>query len=159
MEDDRLAGKHIIVTGGATGIGRGDTHRNCGGNVSVFDLKSAVETTEAIADVGREVGSYEVDVTDRAALTEAVEDAIQARGPISGLVNSAGIQTKRPFLETSPDELLHQLRINVGGTFIASQVVASHLADHDEGVQLLILARSSELGVRIGDRHRTLPRR
>ncbi|RDZ51365.1 NAD(P)-dependent oxidoreductase [Haloferax sp. Atlit-4N] len=135
MDDNRLAGKHCVVTGGANGIGRGVAVRIAiaGANVTVFDLEPSNETVEAIEDTGSEAGGYEVDVTSRSALAEAVEDAIDKRGPISGLVNSAGVQTKRPFLETPTDELTRHLDINVGGTFISSQIIASHMTDNGEG--------------------------
>lgn len=131
MKDDRLAKSHCVVTGGANGIGRGVALRiaRAGGAVSIFDVDDASDTVNELSDAGVEAGSYDVDVTSRSAIEAAVADAAVRRGAISGLVNSAGVQTKRSFLETTESELNRQLDVNVRGTFLSSQVIASHMVE------------------------------
>ncbi|MFC6825010.1 L-rhamnose 1-dehydrogenase [Halopelagius fulvigenes] len=133
--DDRLAGQHIVVTGGARGIGRGVAVRcaRAGANVSLFDTRPdvAAETSAQIRREGRDAAVYEVDVTDRSSVETAVEAASSELGPISGLVNNAGIQRAVPLLETTQETWDAHFDVNAKGTFLVSKAVARAMIDAD----------------------------
>ncbi|WP_254280615.1 SDR family NAD(P)-dependent oxidoreductase [Haloarcula marina] len=136
--DSRLAGKHVIVTGGARGIGRGIAVRcaRSGADVSLFDLRSSVaeETAQRVRELGGEAAVYEVDVTDEAAVEEAVAAACDELGPIHGLVNNAGVQQAIPLLETTEADWDRHMAVNAKGTFfVAKHVAASMIDDGIEG--------------------------
>ena len=99
----RFAGKTIVVTGGGGGIG-GATCRSFareGGHVAVFDinLDAANEVAARICDVGGIAEAFPCDIADRASVDAAVASAEQKLGPIDALVNNAGWDMFRPFLE------------------------------------------------------------
>jgi NAD(P)-dependent dehydrogenase (short-subunit alcohol dehydrogenase family) len=125
------------VTGGAQGIGRGIAARvvRAGADVSIFDVRTetAAETAALVRDHGREVAVHEVDVSDEAAVASGVEAAIDALGPIDGLVNNAGVQNAIPILETTLDEWQFHQDVNATGTFLVSKAVATHMVD--EGIE------------------------
>lgn len=96
MTDQRLEGRHVIVTGAAKGIGRGIAERvaTAGADVTIFDIdtEGATETRAAIEDQGRRAKIIEVDVSAGGEVSKGVNAAIDGFGPIHGLVNNAGIQ-------------------------------------------------------------------
>lgn len=149
MQDDRLDGRHIIVTGGAQGIGRGIARRvaRAGGTVSVFDLdpESAAETIEAVEAEGSAGTAFEVDVSDQTAVKEGVAAAIEAHGAIHGLVNNAGVQESVPILEADQEDFAFHFDVNVLGTFYCAQAVAEQMIDAGtEGAIVNIASTASE---------------
>lgn len=133
MRDDRLADRHVVVTGAARGIGRGIATRiaRAGANVSIFDVNT--EDAETTAELVREEGSratvYEVDVTDAAAIAGALDAAVEEFGPVEGLVNNAGVQRSIPILETTEDEWDRHVDVNAKGVFLCSKAVATRMRE------------------------------
>lgn len=84
-DDSRLIDRHIVVTGGAQGIGRGIAVRcaHAGANVSIFDTQpeTAAETADLVRKEGSKAPIAEVDVSDAAAVKDAVDTAVAAQGP------------------------------------------------------------------------------
>ena len=135
MEDDRLAGCHIVVTGGARGIGRGIATRvaEAEADVTLFDtdVDSARETVDLVHERGGEANVVEVDVSNKDAVEDGVASAAARLGPIHGLVNNAGVQNATPILETTEEEWDFHLNINAKGTFFCSKAVARQMLEKD----------------------------
>ncbi|MFC6976719.1 SDR family NAD(P)-dependent oxidoreductase [Halomicroarcula sp. GCM10025709] len=136
--DTRLTDRHVVVTGGAQGIGRGIAVRcaRAGADVTVFDTNT--EDADVTADQVRETGSgatvVEVDVADAASVDSGVEAAVEALGPIHGVVNNAGIQQSIPLLETTEAEWDRHFAVNTKGTFlVAKRIAAQMIADDVAG--------------------------
>ncbi|AKU09307.1 MULTISPECIES: L-rhamnose 1-dehydrogenase [Haloferax] len=133
--DTRLRDRHIVVTGGARGIGRGIAVRcaRAGADVSIFDTKPevAAETAELVREEGGEAEVYEVDVTDAEGVETAVDAAVESLGDIHGLVNNAGVQQAIPLLETTEDDWDLHFEVNAKGTFLVSKAVAARMVDRE----------------------------
>ena len=103
-----IAGKTALVTGGARSLGKQDalTLASEGCRVIVLDLNAegAAETAKEIADAGGTARGYAADITDRAVLVEVIGRAEREVGPVDIIVNCAGTDVVKPFLET--DELV-----------------------------------------------------
>lgn len=110
-----------IVSGGASGIGAAITRRFArrGDKVAILDLRGDTlkQHVSALQNEGAEVRGYEADVTDRAAVQEAVASARTDLGPIQIAVTSAGITAYTPFTELSIEDWDRTLAINLTGTF------------------------------------------
>lgn len=98
-----LEGKRAIVTGGGGGIGRAICRRlgDSGVEVAVFDLnaEAAARTVSLIEADGGLATAHEVDIADRAAVDAAVAE-VEAGGAPDILINNAGWDEIRPFLDT-----------------------------------------------------------
>lgn len=143
--DSRLLDRHVVVTGGAQGIGRGIARRcaRAGANVSILDTQpeTAEETAAIVRDLGRSAAVLECDVADEDSVRDAVTAAVDELGPIHGLVNNAGIQRSVPLLETSVDEWDAHFAVNARGPFLVAKHVAQRMID--DGVEGSIVNVSS----------------
>ena len=113
-----LRGKRVIVTGGGSGIGRAVCLRFAeeGAEVAIFDLvlDGAEETVRRIEVAGGRATAHGVDIADRAAVDASVAE-VERGGPIDVLVNNAGWDEIRPFLETDIDLWKKVIDINLYG--------------------------------------------
>ena len=125
MNQIDLDGQVAVVTGGAQGLGYAIAQRliASGAKVSLWDRDGAL-AGEAATALGPAASSVGVDITDLAGLQAAVKSVEQAVGPISILVNSAGIAGTNATLEDyDPNEWRRVVEINLNGTFYVNKVV------------------------------------
>ena len=110
-----------VVTGGASGIGAAISRRFArrGDKVAILDRQGDTLKRHLVAmrDEGFNARGYEVDVTDRSAVQEAMASARSELGPIHIAVTSAGITSYAAFTELSIDQWNRTLAINLTGTF------------------------------------------
>jgi NAD(P)-dependent dehydrogenase (short-subunit alcohol dehydrogenase family) len=131
MTDERLRGRHILITGGGGGIGSALAEGVSASGAAVFlaDADSgAVERTASA--VGAE-GWAGCDARDAAAVESIIDAAYGLGGPIDGLIAAHGLSTYVPFLELSLEEWNRIISVNLTGTFIVGQAVARHMVDHE----------------------------
>jgi 2-hydroxycyclohexanecarboxyl-CoA dehydrogenase len=121
-----------MVTGGARGIGRAIALALAadGRAVAVADLleEEAAETAEAIG--GKAVP---LDVTDSASVKAAVERVEEDLGPIDVLVNNAGWDEARPFLETDEPFWDRVIEVNFKGGLRLTRAVLPGMVDRGWG--------------------------
>jgi NAD(P)-dependent dehydrogenase (short-subunit alcohol dehydrogenase family) len=112
-----LAGRHAIITGGGTGVGRAVAHALSGAGAAVT-IVGRREAPLAEAARGRSGIRYAVcDVTDAAAIKAMVAEAATASGPPSLLVANAGGAISKPFRSMSVADVEAMLAVNLLGTF------------------------------------------
>lgn len=119
--------KTALVTGAAAGIGRACAKQLAqdGMAVGVLDLliDQAQKTADEINAEGGKAIALQADISNRAQVNAAVQTLRDAFGPITVLVNNAGITNTTPFKDVT-DELWDKvLTVNLKGTFIVTQVV------------------------------------
>ena len=143
-----LDGQVVIVTGGASGIGKHvvDTLVKVGANAVAVDLN--VKTGDELD------GAYcvQCNVTDPESVNQMVQAVLEKYGKIDALVNNAGINLPRllvdvkgekPEYELNEDSFGKMFAVNVKGVFLCAQAVARELVKQGHGV---ILNMSSESG-------------
>ena len=100
----RLAGRKIIITGGASGIGRATARlfRREGAAVAILDRSD--NAGKAVAD---EIGAVAItcDVSDPASVSGAVNRAAEAMGGLDGVINAAGILAETGIADTTAEVL------------------------------------------------------
>lgn len=106
----------VLVTGAANGLGRALAHKFAqrGARVVLWDIdKQALEeTTAQMTAVGAMVFSYVVDVTDRDRVYEVAARVKQEVGPVTMLVNNAGVVSGKSFLDLSDGDVLRTFNVN-----------------------------------------------
>ena len=104
----------VIVTGGASGIGK---------EVGNYLMSKSYEVISV--DLQEERGAIKLDVANEGAW----DDLFQQFGPVQGLVNCAGIRTRSTILETSMATFEQHLKVNVTGTWLGiKSFFKSHVA-------------------------------
>ena len=128
----RLRDQVCLVTGAASGIGRGiaQRFRAEGGRVIVADRNGP-----GVAAVARELDGFwvAVDVADSSSVDRMVRTALDAHGRIDVVVNSAGIGRLASALETTDEDWHEHLAINLTGTFFVCRRVAAEMTARRRG--------------------------
>ena len=118
-----LNNKTIIITGAGGGIGAGIAHVAVreGANVVIADIRG--DAAEQVADtLGTQAHAVTCDVSDDQQLASLVEAAVAHFGRIDGLVNNAGVNFAKPFLETTPADWERVISIDLRATFFLTQL-------------------------------------
>src|SRR5688500_812707 len=101
----RLAGKHALVTGAGSGIGRAIAVRLADEGAHVTILETRVEAGEGAAAQIRQAGGLAQVVTADVASTESMRSAFEGLERLDLLVNNAGISHVGNVLATTPDDI------------------------------------------------------
>jgi NAD(P)-dependent dehydrogenase (short-subunit alcohol dehydrogenase family) len=112
-----LAGRVILVTGGARGIGLAiaETAARRGAGVAIADIDASA-AIGAAARLGEKCRGYHLDVTDRSEFEEVLSRAEEEIGPVDVLVNNAGIAEASPRVGEQPREMVDQIiDVNLNG--------------------------------------------
>ncbi len=124
----RFENQVVVVTGGASGIGRACVERFAseGAKVAIWDFDESAGA--ALADeLGKSVRHWQVDVSSEQSVTRAASETVHAFGEINHLVNSAGIQGAYVSVtDTTREEWDRVLGVNLHGAFhCAKHVIPS----------------------------------
>jgi 2-hydroxycyclohexanecarboxyl-CoA dehydrogenase len=145
-----LAGSVIVITGAASGIGRATALRLGaeGATVVILDLngEGAARAAQEIEDEGGRARSFALDITDAAAVDEAIRLIEAETGEIDGLVNNAGWDVARPFLETDLELWRKVIEINLVGPLIVTKAVLSRMSERGRGRVVSIASDAGRVG-------------
>lgn len=135
MDDFRklfsLEGRVALVTGAVGGLGWSFAQilAQAGAHVVLNDLQH--DETEARAAELRERGmkasASVFDITDHDVVRAAVDAVVKRYGALDILINNAGIQNRKPFIDYSLQEWNALIETHLGGSFNASQAAARHM--------------------------------
>ena len=143
MSDDRLP--LALVTGGASGMGLATVERLArdGFRVVMVDRAAALVAQEAgrLAAGGLAVEGRVLDLTDE----PAVRALVQSLGPVTALVNNAGVFDERRFGEVSSDDFRRAYEVNLIAAATLTQEVARTMP---EGGRIVNIASRAYLGAR-----------
>jgi NAD(P)-dependent dehydrogenase (short-subunit alcohol dehydrogenase family) len=132
-----LAGKVILVTGAARGIGLGIARVLAGDGARVVladrDAGPLADAAGALTAAGLDVLGVPADVTDDADVARAVEAATARYGRIDGLVNNAGVVKVAPFAAHTPADWERLTSVNLIGAFRVTRAVLPALHEHGSG--------------------------
>lgn len=124
-----LKDKTILVTGAARGIGKSIALAlSAQGAHVVFNYRGdeakAMVLKEEIEKAGGKATGLKFDVTDYEAMTKAIDEFTKTSGPISGLVNNAGVSKDTLLLRLKPDEISSIIDTNLKGAMMVTQALS-----------------------------------
>jgi len=145
-----LAGKNAVVTGGSRGIGRAIAIglAEAGANVVLTFRENRGEAEKAVKEIeglGRRALALQMDVTERASVAAAAK-AARGFGPISILVNNAGINKPTDFDQVSDEDWDTILATNLKGPFVSAQTFLPLIAEAGGGSIVHIGSVSGQYG-------------
>jgi NAD(P)-dependent dehydrogenase (short-subunit alcohol dehydrogenase family) len=144
-----FTGKHIIITGASTGIGRATAIMlgQRGATVSLI-ARSRANLTSAVAECGERTQAFEGDVADRASLAAAFDSAIAANGPPQGLFANAGFGGEfAPFQSFSDANWDSLIATNLTGVFLSIRHVIGGMMERKAGSIVVTGSLASERGM------------
>ncbi len=146
-----VAGKVVLVTGAATGLGEGYAHifAESGCRVACADIQAEKvrETAEDIRSQGLEAMAFEVDVTKQESIRRMTEEILEAYGRIDVLINNAGVEHIEPFTEVSEEHYDYISSVNLKGVFFTAQEVAKVMIRQGGGKIINIGSLGSYIGL------------
>lgn len=145
--------KVALVTGAAAGIGRACSVRLAkdGYAVGVLDLDEArcADTVNEIAAAGGKAVALGADISQRGQVRAALAKLRAALGPITILVNNAGMAEFLPFEEITDEQWDRIFAINVRGAFIVTQEVLPDMKAAHWGRIVNISSSSAQTGTKV----------
>jgi len=145
----RLDGQTALVTGASSGIGRfaATLLARCGARVALAARRR--ELLESLAgQIGEEGGvahAYQLDVSDPAAIDPVIAKIEDELGPVSILINNAGVYVLKDALSTTAEDLDRLFTVNVRGAFLVAQSVGRRMIAAGTGGRIVNLGSIAAL--------------
>lgn len=147
MEEKKAA----LVTGGSRGIGRAIASRLAGDGyhiiINYLNNSEAAEKTQAdIVQAGGSCELYPFDITDRSAVSEAVEDIVR-RHTLQVLVPCAGVRRDELLIYMSEEQWDTVIDTNLSSFYALVKPVARHMLLNRSGRIIVVSSTSAEAGM------------
>lgn len=140
-ELQQLAGKRVVMTGGAANIGRATAvlMARHGARLVIGDIDSVgvAETVRQVESAGGEASFVETDVTDAAAMENLVNVAAERLGGLDVGFFNAGLQRSGAVTEFDVEDWDALFRVNPRHCFLGAKYVTPHLAANEGGAIVL----------------------
>jgi NAD(P)-dependent dehydrogenase (short-subunit alcohol dehydrogenase family) len=139
-----LSGRVAVVTGAGTGLGVvfAEALAEAGAQVvcAGLHLEPVQRTAGRLEAIGREALAIQVDVTDEAAVSDMVRQAVERFGRLDILVNNAGIAVAGPPEELSLPDWQRVLDVNLTGVFLCAREAARAMLAAGTGGRIVNIA-------------------
>jgi all-trans-retinol dehydrogenase (NAD+) len=143
-----VAGRHAVITGGASGIGRLMAQQLAarGARVTIWDINEAA-LDRVVAELGRDARGVLCDVADRAQVYARAAETTAGGGPVDILINNAGIVSGNDFLDLPDAKIEATFDINVLALFWTCKAFLPAMIERNRGHVVTIASASGLIGV------------
>jgi gluconate 5-dehydrogenase len=143
-----LSGQTALITGGGTGLGLGMARCLVASGAQVILVgRRADELAKAAASLGKNAHTLSGDVTKLETIPALVASAEKLAGPISILINNAGIHLKKDAVDTADAEFAAVMQTHVFGAFALTREVARGMIARKQGSILFTASMASLFGI------------
>jgi NAD(P)-dependent dehydrogenase (short-subunit alcohol dehydrogenase family) len=140
----RLADKVVIITGASKGLGVAMAEQCAREGAKVVLAARSLPELETVAaritDAGGQVAAIAADLSSPPDLEALAAHALATFGRIDGLINNAGVNYVKPFLEIEPEEWRHVLAVDLTGSFLLTQLCARQMHRQGTGGAIVQIA-------------------
>ncbi|WP_307707317.1 SDR family oxidoreductase [Streptomyces sp. V1I6] len=145
---EHFAGRLVLVTGAASGIGRATALAFAAAGARVVaadrDAAGAAGTAETCLLRGAlDAWAETVDVSDEQAMEKLAEKVAAEYGVVDVLVNNAGIGLSGPFMDTSSDDWKKVLDVNLWGVIHGCRIFGGQMAERGQGGHMVNIASAA----------------
>jgi 2-hydroxycyclohexanecarboxyl-CoA dehydrogenase len=145
-----LDGKTVLITGGASGIGRATVlaFARHGARVICADINEAraAEVAKEAKDAGLAVEPVAIDLADTKSIRCCAADVIARHARVDVLINAAGWNDIQPFMENTPDYMDRVIAINLGGPVHLTQALLRPMIEAGKGKIVNISSDAGRVG-------------
>lgn len=138
----RLAGKSVIITGGAGGMGRASSllFAREGARVSILDIQgeAGYSVVDEIRSAGGTAAFFQTDVSSSDAVEASLAAARETHGATDVLFNHAGTIIVKPFHENTEADYDRLMNINVRSAFLVCRSVVAEMVANGKGGSIVI---------------------
>jgi NAD(P)-dependent dehydrogenase (short-subunit alcohol dehydrogenase family) len=139
-----LTGKTALVTGASSGLGAHFARVLAGAGAAVAlgarRLDRLRQLEAEIRSAGGSAWAVELDVTDQASVARAFDAAQAAAGPVTVLINNAGVPSGSFFVKTSEEEWRDVMAVNLDGVFRVGREAARRMIANSTGGSIVNIA-------------------
>ena len=132
-----LESKVVIVTGGASGLGKAmvEAFAEEGATVVIADVNKAdgLQFASDLSSQGKQADFLFLDVSDAEQVNTAIDSMFKKYGKIDVLCNNAGINVRKFALDISPEEWQKVINVNLSGMFYCAQAVGRVMVQQKSG--------------------------
>ncbi len=147
---DRFAGKTVVITGGAAGMGSVTSlaFANEGARVIILDIQKQAgeEVVQKINNIGGSALFIETNVAIASQVSAAFDQIAKEVGPYDVLFNHAGTITVKPLDESTEEDYDRLMDINVKSAFLVCRRAVKEMSDNGGGSIVITASIASELG-------------
>lgn len=138
----------MLITGGGTGIGLAVARamHAAGARVILVGRREA-ELSAAVTSLGERAAYIVHDITQLEAAAGLVQRIAKEHGPITSLVNNAGIHLKKPAIDTTPEEFQRVLTTHILGAHALCRAVAPTMIERKHGTIIFMASMASLFGI------------
>lgn len=143
-----LTGQTAFITGGGTGLGFGMARCLAAAGAKVVLVgRRKDELAKACAEIGVNAFPLAGDVTKLETAPALVDQAEKLAGPVSILINNAGVHLKKPATETSDAEFANVIQTHVFGAFALAREAGRRMVARKSGCILFTASMTSFMGI------------
>ena len=144
----QLTGETAIITGGGTGLGFGVAKCFVASKAKVVLVgRRQAELDKACEALGKNAFALVGDVTQLENAASLVDKAEKLAGPVSILINNAGVHLKKPALETSDAEFAKVMETHVQGAFALTREVGRRMVTRKHGSMIFTSSMTALMGI------------
>ncbi len=146
----RVRGRHALVTGAASGIGRATAFELArrGARLSLADIdETGVRSVaSALAADGHDARAYDVDMANEDRVANLASRAVRDGGPVDVLVNNAGVAVVAPLLKTSAANWDWVFGVNVLGPIRLTRALLPSMLARGDGDVVMVASLAGLVG-------------
>ncbi|TIL26567.1 MAG: SDR family oxidoreductase [Mesorhizobium sp.] len=141
-----ITGRHALVTGGGSGVGRAIALALAGAGIDVTICGRREAALAEVATESDRIFGIAADVTDEAAMASLYSQAEAARGPIDIVVANAGMSGSAPAQRTSVADWQRTLDVNLTGAFLTVKPALAGMAARKSGRVIFVASTAGLKG-------------